>query len=152
MENIIQQIFFSIVSFLRDEWLWSMTWGWYQISLGLLFTWILLMYHSRMKSLPALILTVTSYWSAFVIYTLFIIVGLSQLIKTEHMPVQVVNNLTISLGLAFIFTLIQAFFFKIINRWYRLKLTRVIWVTLLGNIFAALTATYFMRFALITVG
>lgn len=139
----------SFFLFLRDEWLWSMTWGWYQISFGLLCTWFLFVYTNRLKSLPALLLTATSYWSAFVIYTLFILLISHVIIQIDYVPGQtVINSMHVSFFLGIIFTILQTFFFQITNQWYHLKMKQVIAITFLGNSIAAFFVTYCMRFAI----
>lgn len=129
-----------------------MTWGWYQITLGLLLTWFLFMYQCRMKSLPALILTVTSYWAAFVVYTLFVVLILGRFISTDQIPVRLIaNHYVVSTGLALIFSSIQSVFFLMLNRWYNKSIKHIVGVIFSGNIAAALITTYIMRASFATI-
>lgn len=149
---MITNFFYSIILFLRDEWLWSMTWGWYQISLGLLCTWFLFMYQCRIKSLPSLILTVASYWVAFVLYTVLVVGVLGSLIATDQMPERILYNYyMVSIGLAIIFSTLQSIFFVCINRWYHKRSNQIVKVIFAGNIVAAIIATYLMRSSFATI-
>jgi hypothetical protein len=141
-----------IFTFFLDGWLWSMTWGWYQLSLGLLFTWLLLIYISRIKSLPALILTITSYWSAFAVYTLFVALISTYIVQGDYVPEKAIGSTMIAVTLAIVFTLLQGVFFQLINQWYHLNFWQVLSITFIGNSMAALFVTYFMQFTLVTIG
>ncbi|HMK32375.1 MAG TPA: hypothetical protein VK431_01995, partial [Nitrosopumilaceae archaeon] len=61
------------VTFLVDELLWMMTWGWYQIALGIVFSWFIFILMGRMRLLQALLLVISSY--AFAIGTFFVFVS-----------------------------------------------------------------------------
>src|SRR5439155_14702800 len=107
--------------------------GWYQISLGLLFTWILLIYLGHMRSLPALILTITSYWSAFVVYTLFIVLVSTYMVQGNYVTERAMSSTVIAGILAFTFTLLQGLFFQLINQWYHLNFWQLFFITFVGN-------------------
>lgn len=61
-----------VVTFFVDELLWMMTWGSYQLTLGLIFTWFFFTLMGRLRMLPALFLTIGSYAFAIVVYFVFV--------------------------------------------------------------------------------
>ncbi len=139
---------FAIVGdFLLDKWLWSITWGWYQILLAPIFMWMLMVLIGWMKGVSALVLTVTSYVFTFVIYSAFIVCLFVYFFEWEYVSHSTgyvpLNPLRASLGLAIVYSIIQSCFFCLVNRWYRLALIRILLITVMSNIGAALLATFF---------
>ena len=129
--------------FAINQWSWSLTWGWYQLALGLICSVTIFMVMRKLKSLPALILLITSYWSAFIVY--FACVGLLSLymIYVEQVAIDIVPGITVASIVALFFTGIQGIFLKIVHSIYRVKLTCALWVTFVANGIAAVT-TYLL--------
>jgi hypothetical protein len=131
----------SVTPFLIDAWSWGMTWGWYQLALGLLCSTTIFMGMLRRNSLPALMMTLVSYWSAFTVYLIFFGFSYTYIIYINHSSIQIVYGILLSLCVALLFSLTQAFFLHLIHQWYRIQLHCVLWVTLTGNICAAALAS-----------
>lgn len=123
--------------FIINEWQWSITWGWYQLALGLLCSTTIFMTMRKTKSLPAIILVITSYWSAFVVYLVLMLCSSMYMINVMHKPVLIISDAVVSLCLALFFTLLQTFFLRLVHEWYRVQFQCVLWVTLAGNSLAA---------------
>lgn len=135
----------TVLTFIKNEWLWSLTWGWYQSALGLFFTTVLFVMIRKIKSLPTLLLIVTSYWSAFVVYLLLVIFSCCYLyaINSSLIYVAVDHSPWTALLLGLFFTLLQSCFLHLAHQKYRIKLTNVISITVVGNGTAAVCASYF---------
>lgn len=127
-------------SFIVDEWQWGLTWGWYQLALGVLCSTSIFMSMRRAKSLPALILVIISYWSAFVVYLVCMLLSSVYMIGYAQVPVNIISNNAVIFCFGIFFTLLQAFFLHIAHQWYRVKLQCVLGVTLAGNSIAAIIA------------
>ncbi len=137
--------------FLLDEWLWNMTWGWHQIVLSLIFMWMLLVFIGWMRSIPALLLTITSYLFAYLVFSGFVVGTVIYFFEwkyitqaTEYVPL---NVMSASIWLGVIYSMLQGSFFFIVNKWYRLALVRVLLITVMSNIGAALLAAFFINVA-----
>lgn len=127
-------------SFIVDEWQWGLTWGWYQLTLGVFCSISIFMSMRRAKSLPALILVIISYWSAFVVYLVCMLLSSIYMIGYAQVPVNIIVNTVVILCFGVLCTLLQAFFLHITHHWYRVKLQCVLGVTLAGNSIAAIIA------------
>src|SRR5438105_10038254 len=136
----------SFTPFLIDAWSWGMTWGWYQLALGLLCSTTIFMGMLRRNSLPALMMTLVSYWSAFTVYLLFFFFSYTYVIHINQFSIHIVYGTVLSIIVALLFSLTQAFFLHLIHQWYRIRLQCVLWVTLVGNIFAAALSSLFTYF------
>jgi len=136
------------VTFFVDELLWMMAWGWYQLTLGLIFTWFMFILMGRMRLLPALFLTIGSY--AFAIVTYFIFVS-CLLINFFHWKFigggvpNVYNPLDASLILGGILSVLQGLFYCIINYWRPFFVTHFFILSLASNLLAALCASFFIK-------
>ncbi|HTM06112.1 MAG TPA: hypothetical protein VL201_02635 [Patescibacteria group bacterium] len=127
-------------NFVADEWRWGLTWGWYQLALGLLCSTSIFMSMRRSKSLPALILVIVSYWSAFIVYLVCMFLLSIYMIGYAQVPVHTISSSAVILCCGIFFSLLQAFFLHMAHEWYRVKLQCALWVTLLGNSIAAIIA------------
>jgi hypothetical protein len=127
-------------SFVVDEWRWGLTWGWYQLALGVLCSTSIFMSMRRTKSLPALILVIVSYWSAFVVYLVCMLLSSIYMIGYAQVSVHTISSSAVIICCGVFFTLLQAFFLHMAHDWYRVKLQCALWVTLLGNSIAAIIA------------
>jgi len=124
--------------FLVEEWLWSITWGWYQLAFGLICSTIIFIIHRRLKSLPALIVVAASYWSAFVLYLLCVMAFSCYIIYSGQYSLDIKSSFHSIILLAIVFTLLQILFLRIVHAWYRIKFGCVLWVTCMGNGIAAI--------------
>jgi hypothetical protein len=124
-------------SFITQEWQWSITWGWYQLALGLLCSTTIFMSMRKTKSLPAIILVITSYWSAFIVYLVLMFCSSLYMINIMQKPVLIISSAPMPLILGIFFTLLQIFFVHLVHEWYRVHFQCVLWVTLVGNSMAA---------------
>ena len=140
-----------IVSFFVDELLWMMTWGCYQLTLGLVFSWFLFILMGRMRMLPAMFLTVGSY--AFAVGTYFFLVSvlLVNFFQWKFigggMP-NVYSPLDASLLLGGILSVLQCVFYMIINYWRPFFVTHFFILSLVSNLAAAACAAFFIRLTL----
>jgi hypothetical protein len=137
-----------VVTFFVDELLWMMTWGSYQLTLGLIFTWFLFMLMGRLRMLPALFLTVGSYAFAIVVYFAFVSILLINFFEWKfvggNMP-DVYNALDASLILGGILSVLQCLFYLIINIWRPFPVVHFFILSLISNLLAAGAASFFIK-------
>jgi len=136
------------VTFFVDELLWMMTWGWYQLTLGLIFTWFMFILMGRMRLMPALFLTVGSYAFAIVTYFVFVSCLLIHFFQWKFIgggTPNVYNPLDASLILGGILSLLQCLFYCIINYWRPFFVTHFFILSLVSNLLAAFCATFFIK-------
>ncbi len=139
----------SAINFILDMWLWNMTWGWYQVSLALIFMWIFIVFMGRMKSGPALLLILGSYVAAFAVYSLFVIGVLIYWLQWEWVVDSItayvpVNVLVASFYLGAIYTFLQSLFFVMLKEKYCIVFPMIFIVIAVSNGLGALLATYFI--------
>src|SRR5687768_15922429 len=100
------------VTFFVDELLWMMTWGWYQLTLGIVITWFAFMLIAKMRFFPALLLTLGSYAFAILSYFCFVACLLINFFQWRFIAggiPNVYNALDASLILAGILSVLQYF-------------------------------------------
>ncbi len=135
--------------FLLDKWLWSVTWGWNQIILGLILMWMSLVFFGRKGSVAALILTISSFLFAFVVYSALIVGIFIYLFEWKFVALTeeyvVLNVLSASVWLGIIYSILQGIFFFILSKWYRLVLLRIFFITIFSNISSALLAAFIIN-------
>ena len=141
----------KIADFCVNELLWLVAWGSYQLSFGLIFTWLLFILMGRLRALQALCLTVGSY--AFAIVTFFGIVSCLFINYFQWKYIggtrpNVLNPLDTSLFLGGILSLLQAVFYLSINYWRPFFVLHFFILSLISNIAAAVCASYFIRLTL----
>ena len=136
------------VTFFVDELLWMMTWGCYQLTLGLIFSWFLFILMGRMRMLPALFLAVGSYAFAVGTYFAFVSVLLINFFQWKFvgggMP-NVYSPLDASLLLGGILSVLQCLFYMIINYWRPFFVTHFFILSLISNLAAAACASFFIK-------
>lgn len=141
----------GLVNFFVDELLWMLTWGWYQLSLSFIFSWMLFVFIGRIRTMPAIFLVTGSY--AFAIFTYFIFVAglfiyfFQWRFVGGELP-NVLNPLDASLFLGGIYAVLQSVFFLIINRWHRLSVSKFFILSLISNLSAAFFASFFIKIVL----
>jgi hypothetical protein len=137
-----------IVTFFVDELLWMMTWGSYQLTLGLIFSWFFFMLMGRLRMLPALFLTVGSYAFAIVVYFAFVSILLINFFEWKfiggNMP-SVYNALDASLLLGGILSVLQCLFYLIISFWRSFPVVHFFILSLISNLLAAGAASFFIK-------
>jgi len=139
------------VNFFVDELLWMVAWGSYQLSLGLVFTWLLFMVMGRLRPLSALVLTAGSYAFAIVTYFMFVSMLFVNFFQWKFIgggAPNVSNALDASLMLGGIISVLQYFFYVLINYWRPFFVTHFFVLSLISNIIAAFCASFFIRFTL----
>lgn len=138
-----------IGDFLFDKWLWSVTWGWNQIILGLILMWMSLVFFGRKRSVAALILTISAFLFAFVVYSVLIVGIFIYLFEWKFVALTeeyvVLNVLSASVCLGMIYSSLQGIFFFILSKWYRLVFLRIFLITIFSNIISALFATFIIN-------
>lgn len=136
------------VTFFVDELLWMLTWGWYQLTLGLVFTWFMFILMGRMRIIHALFLTAGSYAFAIVTYFGFVACLLINFFQWKFigggMP-NVSNPLDASLFLGGILSVLQGLFYCIINYWRPFFVAHFFILSLMSNLLAALCASFFLK-------
>src|SRR5438105_9734036 len=136
------------VTFFVDELLWMMTWGWYQLALGLIFSWFMFILMGRMRLLHALFLTIGSYAFAIVTYFGFVSCLLINFFQWKFIggsAPNVYNALDASLILGGILSVFQGLFYCIINYWRPFFVTHFFVLSLMSNLLAALCASFFIK-------
>lgn len=136
------------VTFYVDELLWMMTWGWYQLTLGLVFTWFIFILMGRMRLMPALFLTIGSYAFAIVTYFGFVACLLINFFQWKFIGGGVPNvysPLDASLILGGILSVLQCLFYSIINYWRPFFVVHFFILSLVSNLLAAFCASFFIR-------
>ena len=136
------------VTFFVDELLWMMTWGWYQLALGIVFSWFMFILMGRMRMLNALILIVSSY--AFAVFVYFIVVSalLINFFQWKFIgggTPNVYSSLDASLILGGILSVLQYIFYLIINHWRPFYVVHFFVLSLISNLGAAFCASLFLK-------
>lgn len=136
------------VTFFVDELLWLMTWGWYQLALGVVFTWFIFILMGRMKLLPALLLTIGSYAFAIFGYFIFVSCLLINFFQWKFLAggqPDVYSVVNASLILACIVSLFQCLSYCLIkyNRPFYVMYFFVL--SLISNVLAALCSSFFIK-------
>lgn len=136
------------VSFFVDELLWMITWGWYQLTFGLIISWFMFILLGRMKFLPALFLTVGSYAFAIVTYFGFVSVLLINFFQWKFVGggvPDVYSPLDASLILGGILSVLQCMFYLVINYWRPFFVTHFVILSLISNLTAAFLGSFFIK-------
>lgn len=131
----------TINSFFLSEWLWSMTFGIYQIPLAIFFMVFFIRYGAQMRWMPALLLALLANLFSFIVYTMLVVVLLIFIARHEFYPEELhqVPNFGYAVGayVGLIYTLLQTIFFSIMQRKHSIALWRIILISLLSNLLAA---------------
>ena len=136
------------VTFFVDELLWMMTWGSYQLTLGIIFTWFMFILMARMRLFPALLLTLGSYAFAILTYFIFVSCLLIHFFQWKFIGggvPNVYNPLDASLILGGILSVLQLVFYLIINYWRPFPVVHFFVLSLISNLVAAGCGSLFIR-------
>lgn len=128
------------VTFFVDELLWMMTWGSYQLTLGVILTWFMFILMGRLRLFPALLLTFGSYAFAILTYFIFVSCLLVHFFQWKFIGggvPNVYNPLDASLFLGGILSVLQLFFYMIINYWRPFPVVHFFVLSLISNLVAA---------------
>ncbi|SRR6266404_6123063 len=136
------------VTFFVDELLWMMTWGSYQLTLGVIFTWFMFILMGRLRLFPALLLTFGSY--AFAVLTYFVSVSCLLIHFFQWKFIgggvpNVYNPLDASLILGGILSVLQLLFYLIINYWRPFPVVHFFVLSLISNLAAAACGSFLIR-------
>jgi hypothetical protein len=136
------------VTFFVDELLWLMTWGWYQLALGVVFTWFMFVLMGRMKLLSALLLTIGSYAFAIFIYFIFVTCILINFFQWKFLAggqPDVYSAFNASLILACILSVFQCLSYCLIKYNRPFDVIYFFALSLISNILAALCSSFFIK-------
>ena len=136
------------VTFFVDELLWMIAWGSYQLSLGIVFTWFMFVLMGRMRLFSALLLTIGSYAFSVLTYFLFVSFLLINFFQWKFIGggvPDVYNPLDASLFLGGILSVLQLFFYMMINYWRPLPVVHFFVLSLISNLVAAGCASFLIR-------
>lgn len=136
------------VTFFVDELLWMMTWGSYQLTLGIIFTWFMFILMGRLRLFAALLLTLGSYGFAIITYFLFVSCLLIQFFQWKFIggsAPNVYNPLDASLILGGILSVLQLFFYLIIHYWRPFPVVHFFVLSLISNLAAAACGSFLIR-------
>ncbi len=134
--------------FFVDELLWMLSWGWYQLIFGIIFMWSLHMMIRRMKTVSALVLTISSYAFSMFVYVMCvagIFINYFQWEFIAERTPQVYNPLYASFFLGLIYSFLQLLFYFLLSFWRNTPVVRLFIISLLSNIAAALIASCFIK-------
>lgn len=151
LKTVRYKVITHIVSLLIDEMLWILTWGWYQLILSILITWILFVCVGRIKTLKALVITTTSYVCAITVYFLIVAGLFIAYFQWKFVPgnsPSVLNAPAASFTLGLIYSVLQTIFFYSIDKWNRFSYARLSLLALVSNMTAAFISSLFVSFVL----
>jgi len=136
------------ITFCVDEFLWMLSWGWYQLLFGICFMWFLSVFIGRMKTIQALLLTLAAYAFAILIYFVFVAGFLINYFQWQfvagEMPL-VFSPLYASLFLGLIYSVLQLLFYWIFSYWRSIPIIQLFIFSLLSNIGAAIAASCLIK-------
>lgn len=136
-----------IIDFLINELLWSLTWGKFQVSLSFILSWMLFVFIGKLRTLPAIVVTITSYLFAILTYTAFVAMLFVNFFKWRYIEggSYVASPVHASLSLGIIYSVLQGLFYLIISKRYRFSALLFFFLSLVSNIVSALIASYFIQ-------
>lgn len=137
----------TIGDFLFDTWIWNLTWGWNQVILSLVIMWMLAVFVGRYKSVPALLMTVSSYFFSFILFSAFVIFVVIYLFKWKYVSQTSgyvpINVWAATFSLAAIYSFFQSIFYLLICRWTHMKESWLFIITIIANCIGAIFASIF---------
>lgn len=136
------------ISFCVDELLWMLAWGWYQLAFGVLLSWLAYIFLGHIKMMPAMILALSSYAFAMFVYFAFVSGLFVHHFQWKFMAgnaPRIYSPLYASLILSMIYSVLQLFFYCIINYWRKMSLFFFFVISLVCNVLAALLASSFIK-------
>lgn len=124
--------------FLLSEWLWSMTHGSYHVAINIFVMLTLLIFVLKMRTVPAVFLTISAHIVAVGVFTAFVVgvlmYGLHITYNPETDHVYLIPNTFFScVYLGLIYACLQSLFFAVVNIWYALRMHSMITIAFLSN-------------------
>jgi hypothetical protein len=135
-------MFTKIGDFFIDQWLWNVTWDWYHIPISIFFMALLLKFFLRMNVISCVVIAVSSVAASFITYTL-VVVGVlvyalnfnyNQLLQNQEF---IIDPLHACFYLALLYTMLQAAFFALLNRYYPISQAKVLMCAAIANLLTA---------------
>lgn len=129
-------------AFLIDQWLWNVTWDWYHIPLSIFLLAVFFKFFLRLNVIASVLIAVSSTISSFIVYTFFAVGGLIYLFNFNYQEALqgkavVADSLHACMYVGMIYTLLQAVFFVVLNKYYSIKLPKMIVAAFIANMIAA---------------
>ena len=142
-------MFAGIGCFFLDQWLWNVTWGWYYLPINTLLFIFLLNIVAGMRLLRAFIMSVVVNTTSFALFTgavvglLIYAAGIEYVTSMDEvMPPLIIWRPVLFLSLLYI--VLQSFLLYITRKWYKPNAQRLIFLTIVSNIFSAFFAYKFV--------
>lgn len=131
---------YELTDFFISQWIWSLTWGIYQLPLSCLFMFLLLKWVEHLKFIRSFLVAVFIHASTlFIIWvTMMIITFCLEYVPNMEQFSPCISVLNSCLSLAFIYVLIQTFFFIIFARALKVVWYHGIVFSLVSNLSAAI--------------
>lgn len=131
-----------IGNFLIDQWLWNVTWDWYHIPISVFVLTVFFKFFLRINVIASVLIALSSAVSSFITYTLFVVGGLIYLLNFRYEEVlqgkaMVADPLHACLYVGIIYTVLQAVFFVILNKYYPVQWGKMITAAFVANMVAA---------------
>jgi hypothetical protein len=127
-----------------DQLLWILSWGWYQLLFGTLFSFISYLFLGRLKIVHAFLLSLAAYGFSLGIYLLVVAGVMITYCKVNYISepeMCVYSPLCASLLLGLIYSFLQLLLFALINHWRKFRVVYFFGLSLLCNILAAFAAS-----------
>lgn len=131
-----------------NELLWMLSWGWHQLVLGIIFSWLLYVFVGKMRMIPALVLVLGAYGFAVFVYFSFVVgvvINYFQWQFVEQGVPYVYGTVYASLLLGAIYTFLQSIFFAIISYCRPFAVFMFFAFSCVANSIAALLASCFIK-------
>jgi hypothetical protein len=132
----------ALGDFFLTEWLWSISWGWYQAPLAACALFLLLILTTRMRTLAALITAISVNLFSWALFTALICGGLIHLLNHVYTPTYNPKNpeeLSVFVGfaLALIYVVLQMIPLYIVHRRYTHNFKWLLFLSIISNALAA---------------
>jgi hypothetical protein len=131
----------TIADFLLSEWLWSVTFDWYQVIIGIPVMFLLLRLFAGMRTVRALLIACSAYFVGFMLYFLIVSGILSYFMDVKDMMAQSaipINPFLASIRLGIIYALMQSIFLGCIYYGSTNRIRAVVLVIWISNFLTAL--------------
>ena len=140
----------AIEYFFLNTWLWGMTWGIYHIPINMLVMLVLLKFVGRLKIVPSVLLAFFSKVFASALYTLIVfflvfVVKLQFVPKIDLVDSDSINVLLACICLGIVYSVFQALFFLMVNKFYALNIRLTTLIAFVSNIITALLVYRFVE-------
>jgi len=129
-------------NFLIDQWLWNITWDWYHIPLSMLLMIVFFRFFLRMDIVASVVIALSATVAASITFSLFVVGVLITLFNYTYQAIlqsaaMVADPLHACIYVGIIYTIIQAIFFVILNRYYKVHYIKMIVACFVANMLSA---------------